>query len=216
MKERKERRIIEGIKQQLEIIQKAVDNVSIALENCVKGEVEDCVKACMKVSMLENDSDTLRRQILEIISKSDAPPDIKADTSRLVRRLDHVVDWAQTLTRITRVLARRGTLSKISELGRKIMRMKEETTNCVEELIACLNAFFERNFGEARERADAVERIEEKIDDLYASVREDFPTAFDKLSIGEAVLLVQLIDSLEAISDRCEDAVDQVRVLLVK
>jgi uncharacterized protein Yka (UPF0111/DUF47 family) len=69
--------------------------------------------------------------------------------------------------------------------------------------------------GEALQAADDVEREEEKVDDLHEKarillVKEDLPKA------GIVVLISQLFDALEMIADACEDACDQVRIIMVR
>ena len=68
---------------------------------------------------------------------------------------------------------------------------------------------------EALQAADAVEREEEKVDDIHEKARislgkEDLPKA------GVAVLISQLFEALEMIADTCEDACDQVRVIMIR
>jgi uncharacterized protein Yka (UPF0111/DUF47 family) len=68
---------------------------------------------------------------------------------------------------------------------------------------------------EALQAADAVEREEEKVDDIHEKTRillgkEDLPRA------GVAVLIGQLFEAIEMIADSCEDACDQVRVIKVR
>jgi uncharacterized protein Yka (UPF0111/DUF47 family) len=68
---------------------------------------------------------------------------------------------------------------------------------------------------EALQAADAVEREEEKVDDIHEKARkllgkEDLPRA------GIAVLVSQLFEAMEMIADSCEDVCDQVRVIMVR
>jgi uncharacterized protein Yka (UPF0111/DUF47 family) len=68
---------------------------------------------------------------------------------------------------------------------------------------------------EALQAADAVEREEEKVDDMHEKARiligkEDLPRA------GVAVLASELFEAIEMIADSCEDACDQVRVIIVR
>jgi uncharacterized protein Yka (UPF0111/DUF47 family) len=68
---------------------------------------------------------------------------------------------------------------------------------------------------EALQAADAVEREEEKVDDIHGKARillgkEDLPRA------GTAVLISQLFEAIEMVADSCEDACDQVRIMMVR
>jgi uncharacterized protein Yka (UPF0111/DUF47 family) len=56
---------------------------------------------------------------------------------------------------------------------------------------------------------------EEKVDDIYEKARiliakENFPKA------GIVVLISQLFEAIEMIADSCEDACDQVRIIMVR
>jgi uncharacterized protein Yka (UPF0111/DUF47 family) len=68
---------------------------------------------------------------------------------------------------------------------------------------------------EALQAADAVEREEENVDDIHEKARallgtEDLPRA------GVAILASQLFEALEMVADWCEDACDEVRVIMVR
>ncbi|MEM3641609.1 MAG: DUF47 family protein, partial [Candidatus Bathyarchaeia archaeon] len=68
---------------------------------------------------------------------------------------------------------------------------------------------------EALQAADTVEREEEKVDDIHEKARtllgkEEMPKA------GIAVLISQLFEAIEMIADACEDACDQVRIIMVR
>jgi uncharacterized protein Yka (UPF0111/DUF47 family) len=85
---------------------------------------------------------------------------------------------------------------------------------CTVLLQKCINKMMTKP-EEALRAADEVEREEEKIDDIHEKARrllgkEDLPRA------GVAVLISQLFEAMEAIADTCEDACDQVRVIMVR
>jgi uncharacterized protein Yka (UPF0111/DUF47 family) len=68
---------------------------------------------------------------------------------------------------------------------------------------------------EALQAADMVEREEEKVDDIHEKARvligrENLPKA------GVAILASELFEALEMVADSCEDACDQVRVIMVR
>jgi uncharacterized protein Yka (UPF0111/DUF47 family) len=68
---------------------------------------------------------------------------------------------------------------------------------------------------EALQAADSVEREEEKEDDIHGKTRillskGDLPNA------GTAVLISQLFEAIEMITDSCKDACDQARIIMVR
>jgi uncharacterized protein Yka (UPF0111/DUF47 family) len=85
---------------------------------------------------------------------------------------------------------------------------------CAVSLQKCVNKIMTKP-EEALQAADVVEREEERVDDIHEKARvlmgkEDLPKA------GVAVLVGQLFEALEMIADSCEDACDQVRIIIVR
>ena len=92
--------------------------------------------------------------------------------------------------------------------------MAKGVKECAILLQKCVNKILTEP-EEALQAADAVEREEEKVDDLHEKVRmllgkENLPKA------GVAVLVGQLFEALEMIADSCEDVCDHVRIIMVK
>jgi uncharacterized protein Yka (UPF0111/DUF47 family) len=92
--------------------------------------------------------------------------------------------------------------------------MVKNVKECTMSLRKCVNKMMEKP-EDALQAADDVEREEEKVDDINEKARallgkEELPKA------GIAVLISQLFEALEMIADACEDACDQVRVIIVR
>jgi uncharacterized protein Yka (UPF0111/DUF47 family) len=152
--------------------------------------------------------------------------------------LSELIKWfekrreAKALTMIQQHLAL--TSSIVEDLEKALSALVK---NDVEEMSACIDrvAKNEREAGvkecafllrecvnkmmtkpeEALQAADAVEREEERVDNLHEKARrllgkEKMPNA------GIAVLVSQLFEALEMIADSCEDACDHVRVIMVR
>jgi uncharacterized protein Yka (UPF0111/DUF47 family) len=62
--------------------------------------------------------------------------------------------------------------------------------------------------------ADSVERLEEEMDSLYQKGR-GILAKLTNVDVGQAILLSQFFDAMETITDRCEDACDEIRVIIV-
>jgi len=68
---------------------------------------------------------------------------------------------------------------------------------------------------EALKAADEVERLEEKVDDLFEKSRRLLAKE-EKLKVGVAILMNELFETIELAADSCEDACDQVRIIVVR
>ena len=62
---------------------------------------------------------------------------------------------------------------------------------------------------------DEVERQEEKVDDLHENARQLLVEEV-KLKVGIAILASQLFEAIETAADSCEDACDQIRIIIVR
>jgi uncharacterized protein Yka (UPF0111/DUF47 family) len=135
----------------------------------------------------------------------------REDLMNLVKRVDMVADWSRESTRILGAIP----MEHVSQTIRKAFtEMIKSVKECTVSLQKCVNKMMTKP-EEALQAADMVEREEEKVDDIYEKARvligrEDLPKA------GVAVLASQLFEALEMIADSCEDACDQVRVIMVR
>jgi predicted phosphate transport protein (TIGR00153 family) len=162
-------------------------------------------------SQQRREADMLRRKVMDEVSRGELSPTAREDIMHLVKRVDMVVDWSRESTRVLSVLP-------MEDLPKSIRGGIMETAKDIKEhailLQKCVNKLLTEP-EEALQGADAVEREEEKVDDLHEKVRmllgkENLPKA------GVAVLVGQLFEALEMIEDSCEDACDQVRVIMVR
>jgi uncharacterized protein Yka (UPF0111/DUF47 family) len=60
-----------------------------------------------------------------------------------------------------------------------------------------------------------VERLEEKVDDLFENARRLLAEE-EKIKVGAAILMNDLFEAIEMAADMCEDACDQVRIIIVR
>ena len=68
---------------------------------------------------------------------------------------------------------------------------------------------------EALNAADEVEREEEKVDDLHRDARKALVQERN-VRASVAVMINEFYEALEMISDWCEDACDQVRIIMIR
>jgi predicted phosphate transport protein (TIGR00153 family) len=148
---------------------------------------------------------------MDDLSKGELPPIDREDLMHLVKRVDMVADWSRESTRVLSTIPMEHVPNSIKS---EILDMVKGAKECAVSLQKCVDKMMTKS-EEALQAADLVEREEEKVDDIYEKVRmllgkEDLPKA------GIAVLVSQLFEALEMIADSCEDACDQVRVIMVR
>jgi predicted phosphate transport protein (TIGR00153 family) len=208
---RRETKTLSNVQRHLVLTTDIVEDLEKASDAAIEENEKEMRMHIEKVATSEREADSLRRRVMDEISKGELPPIDREDLMELVKRLDMVADWSRESTRVLGALPMRYVSKSIrGELVEMIKGVKQ----CVVSLQVCVNKMMTKP-DEALQAADAVEREEEKVDDIHERFRillgkEDFPRA------GVAVLISELFDAIEMIADACEDACDHVRVIMVR
>lgn len=208
---RKETKALASIQRHLALTTGIVEDLEKAIDAAIKGEIKE-MQACIgRISVSENEADSLRRKVMDEISTGELSPTDREDLMGLVKRVDMVADWGRESTRILGAILMEYVPDSIKK---EFVEMVKTVKQCTFSLQRCVNKIMTKP-EEALAAADVVEREEEKVDEIHEKARiligkEDLPRA------GVAILSSQLFEALEMIADSCEDACDQIRVIMVR
>ena len=208
---RRETSALSIVQRHLILATEIVEDLEKAVIAAVENNVEEMAKYTERVATNEKEADVLRRKVMDKLSVGELSPIDREDLMELVKRVDMVADWSRESTRILKASPMENMPESIKE---KIVDMLANVKECVHSLQNCVNKMMTKP-EEALEAADIVEREEEKVDDIHEGARvligkEDIRKA------GVAVLISQLFEAIEMIADSCEDACDQVRIIMVR
>jgi predicted phosphate transport protein (TIGR00153 family) len=208
---RRETKALATIQQHIALTTGVVEDLEKAIMAAIKNDKTEMRNFVERVTNSEREADALRRKVMDNLSKGELPPIDREDLMHLVKRVDMVADWSRESTRVLSAIPMEHVPTLIKT---EIIEMIKGTKECAMSLQKCLNKMMTKP-EEALQAADAVEREEEKVDDIHEKARmllgkEDLPKA------GVAVLLGQLFEAIEMIADSCEDACDQVRIIMVR
>ncbi len=208
---RRETKALTTIQQHLALTTNIVEDLEKAVTAAIKNDEKEKRICIERITKNEREADSLRRKVMDEVSRGELPPTAREDIMHLVKRVDMVADWSRESTRVLNAISMEHVPASIKE---GILEMVKGVKECAVLLQKCVNKIMTKP-EEALQAADAVEREEEKVDDLHEKSRtllgkEDMPKA------GVAVLIGQLFEALEMIADSCEDACDQVRVIMVR
>jgi predicted phosphate transport protein (TIGR00153 family) len=208
---RRETKALAMIQQHLALTTSIVEDLEKAVNAAIRNDVKE-MRACIeRIAGNESEADSLRRKVMDEVSRGELTPTAREDIMHLVKRVDMVADWSRESTRVLSVIPMEHVPTSIkNEFVEMIKGIKE----CALSLQKCVNKIMTKP-EEALQAADAVEREEEKVDDIHEKARvllgtEDLPKA------GVAVLVGQLFEAMEMIADACEDACDHIRVIIVR
>jgi predicted phosphate transport protein (TIGR00153 family) len=208
---RRETKTLATVQRHLALTTEIVEDLEKAAIAAVEHDNEEMRRSIERVTREEKEADTLRRKVMDEISKGELSPTDREDLMGLVKKVDMVADWSRESTRILGATPMQHVPKPIKTELLEIVRSAKE---CARSLQECVNKMMTKP-EEALQAADIVEREEEKTDDVHERARilignEDIPKA------GVAVLISQLFEAIEMIADSCEDACDQVRIIMVR
>lgn len=208
---RRETKAIATIQRHLGLTTGIVEDLEKALQSAIKGNEKEMRERIERVTNSEKEADALRRKVMDDVSKGELPPMDRVDLMDLVKRVDMVADWSRESTRVLGAIPMERVPNSVKDA---FMEMVKSVRECTASLQICVNKMMTKP-DEALQAADLVERLEEKVDDLHEKARallarEDLP------HVGVVVLISQLFDALEMIADACEDACDQVRIIMIR
>ena len=208
---RKETKALMTVQRHLALTTGIVEDLEKAMRASIKGDKKETERCIQRVASSEKEADGLRRNVMDEISTGELSPTDREDLMNLVKKVDMVADWSRESTRILGAIPMENVPVSIKD---ESIEMVVNVRDCAVSLQKCVNSIMTKP-EEALKAADTVERQEEKVDDIHEKARillgkEDIQRA------GVAVLIGQLFEAIEMIADSCEDACDQVRVIIVR
>ncbi len=212
----KTRRKVQAISMVLEHSKATVMAIEL-LDRCIifslQGKREDLVRSFEVLQLKEKEADLLKRKTIGELAKGDLPVSEREDLMRLARQIDDVIDW---INETGRILVEFNLKDMPDDVKATTSEMAHVIKSCVIKLDDCIEKLTDREFQDALKAADEVERLEEQMDGLYQRGRRSISGLTTKsVEIGQAILLSDFMESLENITDRCEDSCDEVRVIAV-
>jgi len=208
---RRETKALATIQRHLALTTEIVEDLEKAISAAIKNDQKEMQRFIDRVSSSEREADAMRRKVMDEVSKGELSPADRADLMDLIKRVDMIADWSRESTRVLGAIPMEHVPDSVKN---EFVEMVKSVKECTVSLQKCINRMMTKP-DEALQAADAVEREEEKVDDIHEEARkllgkEDLPKA------GVAVLISQLFEAIEMIADACEDACDQVRIIMVR
>jgi len=161
----------------------------------------------------ESEAVALKQRIINELAKGDLPSAEREDLMRLARAIDSVIDWVNETGRI---LVEFHLETMPEEIRNITLDMINVVKSCVVKLDDCIDKLINKKPQETLDAANEVEILEEETDRVYRRARGAIGLLNGgKVPIGQAILVSQFMDALENVSDRCENTMDEVRVIVV-
>jgi predicted phosphate transport protein (TIGR00153 family) len=191
----------------------AVELLGKCIQDAINGRSEELRKNFQLLQQKEHEGDVMRRRIIEELGRGELPVDDRAGLMRLGRQLDWIMDWAHEGGRVLVMFDLSKMPKQIQDISAEMCSTAIQATSYIVETVQKL---IDGNLDASLKAADEVERLEEKVDGLHQNARgvlRDIET--DGVRVGSIILLSEFVEAIENTADRCEDACDQARVMVV-
>jgi len=167
----------------------------------------------INVDLIENEADSLRREILADISKGELHPSIRTDLSHLIKRLDDVANCANGVARRIDTIAMTFWEQSSTETLDLISKMMKVTVECGDYLDKIvIDLLGDRT--NVKEYNDQINKLEHDVDVLNINLRESLQNTKYDINAFTVFTVGNTMDIIEAISDAMEVAADYIMLLL--
>jgi predicted phosphate transport protein (TIGR00153 family) len=190
-------------------VQDSVRMLVSAFDNFLSSKIADLKSDYQKISVLEEEADNIKRELLEQLTKSAPTFLYREDFLRLVAKVDEVAELAQSISRQIIRLAENKWVLKPS-IGEGLKSMSTEVLTTYERLRDAIIAL-SMNPRRAIQLVGKVHEEESKVDNMYHDL--DFKALMEVKQIERLLIYRDLLGLLEHMTDIIEDASDDLRVL---
>jgi len=209
---RKEKQVNELILKHLEKVDECLKTALKAIEEYLSSNIEEAKLLAIKVDHIETETDGVRREIIGKLYSGAYLPSLRSDILHLVEHMDKIADGAEACCDF--FLDQRPEIPQ--EMKSKFFTIMERSISTFVPLKEAISSFFTDtvDIETIRERTKEVGIIESAVDkEEWDITRDIFKT---KLDCGHKLHLKLCLESVVGISDRAEDAADELEIIIIK
>jgi predicted phosphate transport protein (TIGR00153 family) len=213
-KEKVARSVLEKAIKHADIVQECVIELNNGIEILLKEKDLDKAHDILhNVDLEEDKADSLRREILQDISKGELNPSVRTDLSHLIKRQDDVANCATGVARRINTVPIKFWNQSSEETINIVLEIMEKTVKCVGYLDKIVTDLLgdRKNVKEYNEQ---IHLLEHKIDVLNIQLRKSLQETKYDVNSFTIFTVGNTFDILEAISDRIEEVGDYIMMLL--
>ncbi|ADV64802.1 DUF47 domain-containing protein [Desulfurococcus mucosus] len=183
------------------------------LVSSIQGGVETVSRLYGELNRVEEHGDELKRSIMEELKATYLHPDDRENLLRFVLSLDDALGYAKSAGKRILIAVESGIV--IDEKIQALMKEMTEKSLTASRKIIELFESMSRDPARALSISHEVEELEEKIDELRLEAIAMIYSACSREVKPECLVLPQIVDDIEGISDVFEDIADIYRLFAV-
>ncbi|MCM8783969.1 MAG: DUF47 family protein [Candidatus Omnitrophica bacterium] len=202
--------VLEDARKHVEVTSQTVEWFREAILSFIKGDLENKGKAIEKVRECEREADALRSKMIDRLSEGVLVPPDREDLMHFVKSLDRIADWTNGAARLLDFIE-----EKLPEnILKEISQATEIIFSSISKLKEGIESLMKNDLKQAIRDCNEVELYETKADDQKKVLIGAIIKA--KLAASTLLLVYQLAEYMEGVTDKIEDAADFIKVLAIK
>jgi len=209
-----------GMKQEETILKDSQEHVDVTYETIVNfkksvsayiaGDLKARAEFVIKVRDNERQADKIRSKMVDMLSESPLLPPDREDLMHFVKTLDRIADWTCGTARLFNFLEER--LSP--EVMKNISIATDIIFDSISKLKDAIHSLTKNNLKQAIQDCHEVDLLESKADDQKQTLIGQ--VLHSKLDSATLIIVYNLAQSLEGITDKIEDAAEHIKVIAIK
>jgi len=194
-------------------VSSVVEGLISLLKAIDEGRLNGLTSTFAEVVEAERKADETKRGLIYDLSRATLLPLDRDYVMRLILRLDDVADYSKAAARRLVIAVRVGAhfdkeyVMKLSDIALKLRDAMALIDRALREVV--------ENPQKALSTADAIERIEEEVDDVRSSLLEYVLSKCDEKGPKWCALAKEVVDEVENSVDMCEEVADMIRYIIV-
>jgi hypothetical protein len=189
---------------------KTVSYFDEAIKSFIKNDMNAKAANLDKVRESEHLADLLKAKMIDMISESLLIPPDREDLLRFVKTLDKVADWTLGSARLLLFIENKFPDNVLKNMA----AASELIISSVSSLRDALVFFIRRDRQKALAKIDDIDRLEHEADERKRLFIESILNA--RLDPNNLILMFNLAEHMEGVTDKINSAADFIRVLAIK
>ncbi|MBS7654942.1 DUF47 family protein [Candidatus Bathyarchaeota archaeon] len=186
------------------------------LENIIEDKEKELIENMGKIFLIEEGADHLARNIARELQKGKLPPIDREDALHLLWKHEKIIDLTKEATLILKIIELDAKGKTPKELLKNYINLVENVINELNTYNLCLNKIA-TNTNEAYKLKIKVEEIEHLIDEEYFKIRRELHFKYgNQIETPLLILLKDILNIIERISDTIEDSSDLIQVIIAR
>lgn len=209
---KKEKKVVQLVLKHLDKVEECIATAAKTVELYLEADTEEARILVRDVRNMESEADLIRRDIGDKLYSGAYLPLLREDIYRLVDRIDRVANAGETCCRF--FLNQRPVIP--DELKADFLTVSQESLGTIVSLKLAVQCFFkgECKIEVVREHTREVANEESDVDKLEWDLTKAIFTS--TLDHSQKIHLKLCLDSIAEVSDRAEDAADQLELAALK